>query len=178
MEMSYQLKLTTFIVLIPKVHNPVSFNHFHPISLCNVVYKIISKALANRLKKVLPDIIYEDNRHLLPDIITDNVLVAAYECLHYMRTNRSKKNAYCALKLDMAKAYDRIESKYLEAVVLKLGFNQSWVDKVMKCVTTVSFLVLFNGEKLEDFKPTRESDGETRFPHICFFFVQRDFHVC
>lgn len=104
----------------------------------------------------------KNNRHLLPDIITDNVLVA-YECLHYMRTKWSKRNAYCALKLDMAKAYDRIESKYLEAVVLKLGFNQSWVDKVMKCVTTVSFLVLFNGEKLEDFKPTRES-GRPDFP--------------
>ena len=72
-----------------------------------------------------------------------------------MRTNRSKSNAFCALKLDMTKAYDRVEWKYLEAVMLKLGFNQAWVNKIMKCVTTVSFLVLFNGEKLQEFKPTR-----------------------
>jgi hypothetical protein len=132
-----------------------------------VVYKIISKALANQLKKVLPDIISEEQSAFVPGrIITDNVLVA-YECLHYMRRNRSKSNAFCALKLDMTKAYDRVEWKYLEAAMLKLGFNRSWVDKIMKCVTTVSLWVLFNGEKLQDFKPTRGiRQGDPIFPYL------------
>jgi len=138
----------TFIVLIPKVQNPVSLNQFWPISLCNVVYKIISKALANRLKRVLPDIISEEQSTFVPGrIITDNVL-AAYECLHFMRTNRSKANAHCAMKLDMSKAYDRVEWNYLEAIKLKLHFCRTWVNKVMKCVTSVSFSVLINGEWL------------------------------
>ena len=91
-----------------------------------MIYKIISKALVNRLKNVLPDIISEEQSTFVPErIITDNVLVA-YECLHYMRTNQSKSNALCALKLDMTKAYDRVELKYLEVVImLKLGFNRS-----------------------------------------------------
>ena len=84
-----------------------------------------------------------------------------------MRTNRSRSNAFCALKLDMTKAYDRVEWKYLEAVMLKLGFNQTWVNKIMKCVTTVSFLVLFNGEKLQEFKPTRGiRQGDPISPHL------------
>ena len=88
-----------------------------------MIYKIISKALVNRLKNVLPDIISEEQSTFVPErIITDNVLVA-YECLHYMRTNQSKSNALCAL---MTKAYDRVELKYLEVVIMiKLGFNRS-----------------------------------------------------
>jgi len=120
-----------------------------------VVYKVISKALANRLKRVLPDIISQEQSAFVPGrIITDNVLVA-YGYLHFMCTSRSKNNAHCALKLDMTKAYDRVEWNYLEAIMLKLGFIRPWVDKVMKCVTSVSFSVLFDGEHLQEFKPSR-----------------------
>lgn len=62
-----------------------------------------------------------------------------------MKQSRSKKNAYCAVKLDMKKAYDRLKWSYLEAIMQKLGFNNNFVTQVMQCVRTVSFLVLFNG---------------------------------
>jgi hypothetical protein len=120
-----------------------------------VVYKIISKTLVNRLKRVLPDIISQEQSAFVPGrIITDNILVAC-ECLHFMRTKRSKNNAYCAMKLDMMKAYDRVEWSYLEAIMLKLGFSRLWVEKIMKCVKSVFFSILFNGEQLKEFKPTR-----------------------
>jgi hypothetical protein len=145
----------TFIVLIPKVAQPEDLGKFHPISLCNVIYKIASKVLANRLKAILPDIISEEQSAFVPGrMITDNI-ITAYECLHFMKRNGAKKQQQCALKLDMRKAYDRVEWNYLQAIMQRMGFHDRWVQLIMKLISSVSFLVLFNGTPLEEFRPTR-----------------------
>ena len=136
----------TFLVLIPKVMTLSLLSQFRPISLCNVLYKVSSKVIANRLKQILPDIISEEQSAFVSGrIITDNI-ITSYECLHFMKRSKAKNNSHCALKLDMMKAYDRLEWGYLGAIMVKLGFDQQWIRVVMNKVTSVSFSVLFNGE--------------------------------
>ena len=99
----------TNIVLVPKVKSPEKMSDFQPLSLCNVIYKIISKVLANRLKWILPNIISFTQIAFVPShLIIGNVLVA-YELLHIMHSRKKCKKGSLALKLDISKAYDRVE---------------------------------------------------------------------
>ena len=81
----------TTTVLIPKVDSPEKVTQFGPISLCNVVYKVISKILANRLKKILQDIVSCYQSAFVPGrLITDNILVA-YESIHAIKKKQGKR---------------------------------------------------------------------------------------
>ncbi|XP_035551510.1 uncharacterized protein LOC118349853 [Juglans regia] len=145
----------TYIALIPKVKNPTVLNEFRPISLCNVVYKIASKVIANRLKLILGAIISPSQSAFIPGrMISDNIMVA-YEALHTMKTRQKGKLGSMAIKLDMSKAYDRIEWSFLEAMLKQLGFCVSWCRLIMRCVSSVSYSVLVNGKPGRKFKPSR-----------------------
>ena len=94
----------THIALIPKTKDPELITQYHPISLCNVLYKIISKMLVNRLKLNLPNLISNSQSAFVPRrLITDNILVA-YETLHSMKKKSRGKIGQVAIKLDMSKA--------------------------------------------------------------------------
>ena len=104
----------TLLCLIPKCTDPQSMNDLRPISLCNVIYKIIAKVLANRMKHLLSRIISSTQSAFAPGrSITDNVMIA-YELLHYMKRKQRGNVGEVALKLDISKAYDRVDWKFLQ----------------------------------------------------------------
>lgn len=76
-------------------------------------------------------------------VITDNIILG-FECIHWLKGYKNK-SSFVALKLDMSKAYDRVEWLYLEAILKILGFNDKWVRLIMNCVTTVSYTFKVNG---------------------------------
>ena len=65
--------------------------------------------------------------------MTDNILIA-YEATHYIQKRKKGKHGYAAIKLDMSKAYDRVEWSFLEEMMIKLGFARRWVDLIMTCL--------------------------------------------
>ena len=107
---------------------------YRPISLCNVLYKIFAKVLANRLKKFLNSVINENQSAFAKGrLISDNILIA-FETLHCMKNYNSSASGLMALKLDMSKAYDRVEWVFLENVMRKMGFSERWIGLIMVCV--------------------------------------------
>ena len=121
-EMDARLNITN-ICMIPKTERPTRMTELRPISLCNVGYKIISKVLCQRLKIYLPSLISETQSAFVAGrLISDNILIAQ-EMFHRLRTNKACQGKYMAIKTDMSKAYDRVEWGFIQALLLRMGFD-------------------------------------------------------
>ena len=120
-----------------------------------MLYKVISKVLANRLRSVLPFVISDMQSAFLPGrLITDNIIIS-YEIMHYLKRKYRGKGGFMAVKVDMSKAYDRLEWGYLRALLLHLGFHGKWVQLIMTCVESVTYSIMYQNAELGLVVPSR-----------------------
>ncbi|XP_074304837.1 uncharacterized protein LOC141639662 [Silene latifolia] len=143
----------TNISLIPKCERPTSVKQFRPIACCNVLYKVISKLLCNRLALILPDIIHESQGEFVKGrSIIENVLICQDIVHQYSRKNVSPR---CLFKIDLQKAYDTVEWDFVRQLLIGLKFPSKFVNLLMACITSTSYTLVLNGNNFGYFKGER-----------------------
>ncbi|GJW82256.1 RNA-directed DNA polymerase, eukaryota, reverse transcriptase zinc-binding domain protein [Tanacetum coccineum] len=153
------------ISLVPKMNTPQKVSDFRPIACCNVLYKIISKILTERIKSGLKKVVNVNRSAFIPGRqIQDNILI----CQELLRGCKRKNGAKrCALKIDLQKAYDTVNWSFLECILRKFRFHEKMVQWVIDCITTSSFSICVNGYPYGYFKGTRGlKQGDPISPYL------------
>ncbi|XP_019457635.1 PREDICTED: uncharacterized protein LOC109358024 [Lupinus angustifolius] len=154
------------IVLIPKVTTPTTLKDFRPISLCNVVYKIITKVLVKRLRPFLDELVGPLQSSFIPGRGTSDNIVLAQEVMHHLHKSKAKKGVM-AFKVDLEKAYDRVNWDFLEHTLLQFGFPTIMVNLIMWCIRPGRVSLLWNGSRLDGFHPKRGlRQGDHMSPYL------------
>ena len=163
----------TFITLIPKIEAVKAMKDFHPISLCNVVYKIIEILIASMIKGVLPNVMDEAQSVFIEGRLIMNNIIIAYEAFHCLKNVSETEGKYMVIKLDMSKAYDRIEWHYLEWMLTQISFPSMMIQLIMTCITSVSYQVLINSIPSKQFKLGRGlQQGDPLSPYFSLYVLK------
>ena len=156
----------TLIALVPKQQGPETLNHYKPISLCNTVYKIITKLLVLRIKAYLPTLVSPFQTAFVSGRRGSDNLIIAQELVYTLSKKRGKQG-FMIMKLDLKKAFDRMEWSFVRRVLIHFGFPPTIIKLILSCISSTSTSLLFNGSKLSPFLASRGlRQGDPLSPYL------------
>jgi hypothetical protein len=144
----------THIALVPKKLSCLLPSDYRPISLCNVIYKLIAKSLVNRLKDHLVDYIHPSQQAFIEGRHISNNIIVAQEIAHSFSLSSHGSHDFM-IKIDLAKAFDRLEWHFVGSALARRGLHAHFINLIHACISSPTFSVIINGQSFARFKSSR-----------------------
>jgi hypothetical protein len=167
----------TLLVMIPKIDKPEFVSQFRPIYLCNVVYKIISKVIVNKIKPLLNEIISPFQSSFIPGRNIHHNIIVAQEMVHSMSRMKGQK-VFMSIKIDLEKVYDRLNWNFIVNCLEECKFPGKLIEVIRHCITSPSYKIMWKGEKTNSFTPTRGiRQGDHLSPYLFVICMEKLSHI-
>ncbi|GFZ01673.1 hypothetical protein Acr_15g0002820 [Actinidia rufa] len=154
----------TLLCLVPKVHNPDCVKLFRSISLCNTIYKIVTKLLVSRIRPFRNELISPLQTSFMPGRSGSDNVILVQEVIHHLKYKKSR-SGHIGIKLDLEKACDCLKWDFIRKMLHNFNFPQLWIHLIMSCLSNSSMSIIHNDSTTKSFHPSRGiRQGETLSP--------------